>query len=207
MRGARPLNDGEVRLMFNALSDTRHAERNLTIFALGISTGFRISEILSLNRGDIEEPTGGVRIRITVQRRFMKGRRSSRTVFVNPSLRETLEYWLDCMDDRGHLQRDAPLFLAQSGRRMSRYNAWLILRTAARSAGLGGRIATHSMRKTFANRIYTTLLSRQAAGEAIDAFRTTSRALGHAKITSTDEYLSFREDDVETAIVAISDLP
>ena len=40
------------------------------------------------------------------------------------------------------------------------------------------------------------------AGEAIDPFRLTSKALGHKNITSTDSYLSFMEADIDDAILA-----
>jgi hypothetical protein len=58
------------------------------------------------------------------------------------------------------------------------------------------------MRKTFANHIYEHLCQRRAAGEAVDPFRLTSKALGHRSLTSTDGYLSFLEADIDAAILA-----
>ena len=68
--------------------------------------------------------------------------------------------------------------------------------------GFTGTVATHSMRKTFANKVYQHLCQRRAAGEAIDPFRLTSKALGHRNINSTDQYLSFLEADIDHAILA-----
>jgi integrase len=49
------------------------------------------------------------------------------------------------------------------------------------------------MRKTFANRMYEKLNH--------DLVKT-QRALGHAKINSTVQYLSFREEGIDAAILA-----
>jgi len=46
------------------------------------------------------------------------------------------------------------------------------------------------------------LSQRRAAGEAIDPFRLTSKALGHCNINNTDAYLSFLEADIDQAILA-----
>jgi integrase len=49
------------------------------------------------------------------------------------------------------------------------------------------------MRKTFANRMYDKLNH--------DLVRT-QRALGHTNINSTVQYLSFREEEIDAAILA-----
>jgi site-specific recombinase XerD len=50
------------------------------------------------------------------------------------------------------------------------------------------------MRKTFANKVYDAL--------GHDLIKT-QRALGHKNINSTACYLSFREEDIDAAILAI----
>ena len=50
------------------------------------------------------------------------------------------------------------------------------------------------MRKTFADRVY------EALGH--DIFRT-QKALGHKNINSTVQYLSFKEADIEAAIMGM----
>jgi hypothetical protein len=45
---------------------------------------------------------------------------------------------------------------------------------------------------------------QQSAEKAtVDFLRATSKALGHSDINSTDKYLSFFEDDLDAAIMAI----
>lgn len=203
MRGCRPLDDGELDAMREAISRTRFAERNLTIFALGVNTGFRISEILSLRRRDVVDEDGDVRPVLVVAKRHMKGHKEGRGVKVSPALAESLRFWLEEMAEDGHSKASDLLFMAQGGRPLNRYQFWRIVREAKRAAGLKGKIATHSMRKTFANRVYSHFLKRAAAGEQIDPFRATSKAMGHREVTSTDKYLSFRNQEVDEAMDAV----
>jgi integrase len=87
-------------------------------------------------------------------------------------------------------------------RPISRRQALRILREVYDANELTGPLGTHAMRKTFANQVYQHLCARRAAGEAVDPFRLTSKALGHRSLTSTDGYLSFLEADIEAAILA-----
>ena len=57
-----------------------------------------------------------------------------------------------------------------------------------------GKVGTHSLRKTFADRVY----------DALDRdLVKTQRALGHRNINSTVHYLSFQEEEIDAAIAAI----
>jgi site-specific recombinase XerD len=78
-------------------------------------------------------------------------------------------------------------------RPISRIQAWYILTEAYRTNGLTGKLGTHSLRKTFANKVYEKL--------GHDLLKT-QRALGHKNLDSTLAYLSFREDEIEAAILA-----
>jgi len=203
VQGCRPLDDLELEALREALSRTRFAERNLTILAIGVNSGFRISEILSLRRRDVVDDDGGVRPVLVVRKGAMKGKKENRGVKVNAPLGQALACWLEEMAAHGRTRANDRLFLGQGGRPLTRYQFWRVLRVAKVAAGLRGKIATHSMRKTFANRVYEHFLKRAAAGEAVDAFRATSRAMGHKEVTSTDKYLSFRSSDVDAALDAV----
>ena len=72
--------------------------------------------------------------------------------------------------------------------------AWRILRRAFEQAGLTGNLGTHSMRKTFADRIYDRL-----DGDLVN----TAQALAHRWIGSTASYLTFRESEIDEAILSI----
>jgi site-specific recombinase XerD len=88
------------------------------------------------------------------------------------------------------------VFLSRKGdnRPVTRVHAWRVLHQAFTDTDLGGKLGTHSMRKTFANKVYDAL--------GHDLIKT-QRALGHRNINSTACYLSFREEDIDRAILAI----
>jgi len=207
MTGARPLTREECIKVRDAFTG-RYAYRNRTLFLLGINTGFRISELLSLRIADVVEHDGSVTDRITVQRKFMKGGKRSRSVVLNTRIKVSL---LDYLQNDMHLNIDwentntHPLFPSEReyGMSISRIQADRILKDAFREAGLRGNLSTHTMRKTFANNFFTAAEKLRKGGENIDPFRLTSKALGHAVLDNTDKYLSFMESDIDNTIEEI----
>ena len=78
-------------------------------------------------------------------------------------------------------------------RPISNVQAWRILHEAVITNELTGKVGTHAMRKTFANRVY-----HQLNHDLVK----TQRAMGHKNINSTVAYLSFVEDEIDQAILA-----
>lgn len=193
MRGCRPLTSEEVALVAKSFTGV-YALRDKALFLLGLKTGFRISELLSLQVGDIIQ-NGRMVERITVRRRNMKGQTASRSVVLHPVARDALLSWLDECGKDAPLAPDLYVFRSRSGnnRPISRWQAYKIIKTAADANGLNGKIGTHTMRKSFANSLYD-LLGR-------DLVRLQA-ALGHANITNTAKYVSFREEEIDRAVLA-----
>ena len=181
----------------------RQAWRNLVLFIVGVNTGRRISQMLTLRLRDVVDGRGRVVDRVFFARAVVKGKTEGHSVLLNAAARAALQPWVDHLAETSAMGLDAVLFPSEVGfnRPISRRQAWWIIRQAV--AGLAGKQGTHSMRKTFANRVYQHLLREQSRGRAVDAFRSTSKALGHRNIQSTDSYLSFLEEDVDDAIKAI----
>ena len=53
MKGTRPLDNDEIRLVSACFTGNPYEVRNRGLFMLGVSTGGRISELLSLTIGDV----------------------------------------------------------------------------------------------------------------------------------------------------------
>ena len=202
MKGCRPLTEAEVRVVVQSFGG-RYALRDKALFLLGVKSGFRITELLSLHVGDVRHH-GQLVDRVTVARRHMKQHREGRSVVLHPDAKAALAAWLEACARQGPLVPETYVFRSRKGanRPISRRQALRILHEAYATNGLTGKVATHSMRKTFANHVYGHLSRRRAAGEAVDPFRLTSKALGHRNLNSTDAYLSFLEADIEQAILA-----
>lgn len=202
MKGCRPLSGQEVQDVIASVWGT-FASRDKALVILGTKSGFRISELLSLRIGDIVQ-AGQLVDKVTVRRARMKKKIEGRTVLLHPEAKAALVAWIEELRSLGYMDAGAYVFQSRKGanKPISRVQAYRIIRQAAGGAGLTGRIGTHTMRKTFANNIYRRFLERRAAGEAIDPFRLTSKALGHKNINSTDSYLSFMEADIDAAILA-----
>ena len=158
--------------------------------------------MLSLKLKDVSRD-GKVFPVVTVQRRHMNGgkagKTSSRTVELHPEVRAALSVWIEQMSKLlAPVTPDAPLFASRvhnedgSLRPVSREQAWRLLVSAYRDNELVGKLGTHAMRKTFAGRMYDKLTH--------DLVKT-QRALGHANINSTVQYLSFREEEISEAIL------
>ena len=69
------------------------ADRDQALFLLGVKSGFRTSELLSLRIGDVSQHGRPVD-RVTVPRRHMKNTREGRTVLLHPEAKATLATWL-----------------------------------------------------------------------------------------------------------------
>ena len=74
MRGTRPLDNDEIRLVSACFTGTFEA-RNRGLFMLGVSTGRRISELLSLTIGDVYQ-NGKPVSDLLYNRSHRQGRRS-----------------------------------------------------------------------------------------------------------------------------------
>jgi integrase len=193
MKGCRPLSDEEVLLMARSFGGV-YANRDRALFLLGVKSGFRISELLSLHVGDVWQ-YGRVVDRVTVQRRHMKNQREGRTVILHPEAKAALATWLRTMRQDPGSTAQTFVFRSRKGvnRPISTVQAWRILHEVVTTNELTGKVGTHAMRKTFANRVY-----HQLNHDLVK----TQRAMGHKNINSTVAYLSFVEDEIDQAILA-----
>jgi len=174
---SRDLKDTELTLILDQMTSLR----DRALFIVGTKTGFRISELLSLRIEDVSQEDGSIRDTLTVHRRNMKGKRSSRSVPLHPQAKEALKCYLET----GLVTNK--LFP------VTRQHAWRIISGAADKAGLSGTISTHSLRKTFGMNVYIRTGKNVVAAQ---------KALGHESLASTTHYLSIGQDEVDAAILA-----
>lgn len=109
------------------------------MFVLGINSGLRISDILSLKVADVIDEKGKVRDRISLkEQKTGKAKDFPINKAVATELRKV-----------SYTSREDALFKSQKGGSISRVTAYRELNAAAARAGLDYQLGTHSLRKTF----------------------------------------------------------
>ena len=196
MKGTRPLDNDEIRRVSTCFTGT-FATRNRGLFMLGVSTGGRISELLSLTTGDVYQNKKPV-TDLLYSKSIVKGGEVSRSVPVNADGRRAIREVVDW--HREHYRSIAskrPLFPSRhkSGTvPMHRQTAHAILKNAFIEAGLNGHLATHSLRKSFAQRLYDKTGDIYMVQELV----------GHRNISTTQKYLGVNYADAKAAVELIA---
>ena len=200
MKGTRPLDNAEIIAVSKAF-DGKFEDRNRSLFMLGVSIGGRINELLSLKVSDVwqnDKPVSDV----LFSKHIVKGGETSRAVPLNADGRAAIEQViLYHQDEFGDVvEYDAPLFISRvkkfdgSPKRMTTQAGSDALMKAFTAAGLNGKLGTHSMRKSFAQRLYA---------QTHDIF-VVQEMLGHKNVATTQKYLGVNYAEVRQALEFMS---
>ena len=195
MKGTRPLNNDEIRKVAECFDGT-YAARNRGLFVLGVSTGGRISELLALKVADVYQ-NGAAVTDLLFDLNIVKGGEVSRAVPVNVDGRTAIEALMAWhVEHYGDIDAQRALFPSRQGNHgaMNRRTAHAVLKVAFETAGLNGKLATHSMRKSFAQRLYE---------ETGDIFAV-QEVLGHKNVATTQAYLGVNYASLKEAVEAIA---
>lgn len=145
--------------------------RDYAMLELLYATGIRVSELVSLNCGDIHLSSGFLRC-------IGKGDKE-RIIPVGEYALHAMHTYLEVMRPRLVRQPNVEaMFLNHHGTRMSRQGFWKILKKYAQEAKILKDITPHTLRHSFA----THLLERGADLRAVQEM------LGHADISTTQIY-------------------
>jgi integrase/recombinase XerD len=173
----KALTEDEVEALLAAVvGDTARSLRDRAIVETLYATGVRISELVGLDRRDLDLDDGLVRV-------LGKGSKE-RIVPVGRSARDALTAYLEAgrpqlaRPDRSPRGDGEAVILNVRGGRLSRQSCWKIVRTAGERAGLGGRLSPHVLRHSCA----THMLERGAD------IRVVQELLGHASLSTTQVY-------------------
>ena len=194
MKGCRPLTRIEVKYLLSHANNLRDA----ALLTLGFCTGYRISELLSLKLSDVVDLKGRIYDSVSVKAENTKTK-IGRTVRLNSDAVKTLTQFITTRLKTGALLSE-PLFISRKSdggelRAISRVQAWRVIQVLCELADVVSKgVGTHSLRKTFAARIYEAVKGELGKVQI---------ALGHANISSTISYLSFQQSDIDAAIMSI----
>jgi len=158
------------------------ADRDRLIFELLLGTGIRLGSLVGLNRGDVDLEAGILHIRA-------KGGGQER-VFLNPQLVGMLGQHLGESATQGNTAPNSPVFRSKSGRRLGARQVQLNFARWLAQAGISRPFSVHSLRHTFATRLY------RRTGDLY----LVQKALGHRQITTTEIYARVDDDALRCAV-------
>jgi len=152
-------------MLSHSFGNTKLDRRNLAIFAFLYATGARVSELIGLNRMDLDFRTGLVRLR-------GKGGKT-RFIPAGDFATEKIRGWLE---ERGG--DSEAVFTTLAGSRLSVRQIRNILNRAVLKSGVNARMSPHTMRHSFA----THMLDHGAD------VRIVQELLGHVSLSTTQIY-------------------
>ena len=196
MKGTRPLGNNEIRLVSACFSGT-FSVRNRSLFLLGVSTGGRISELLSLTIEDVWQ-NGKPVTDLLFDRSIVKGGEVSRAVPVNSDGRAAIENLIGWHQEKYKtIAPSHPLFPSRNKNgsvAMNRQTAHEMFKKAFQAVGLNGKLATHSLRKSFPQRVYE---------ESGDIYLV-QELLGHRNVSTTQKYIGVNYATARETVEAIA---
>ena len=158
---------------------TPEAKRDRAMLELLYASGMRVSELVSLNLGDVDTKGDSVRC-------FGKGRKERLIPIYPQAAKAVEEYVTEVRPQFSHSDTEQALFLNQRGERLTRQGLWQILKAYAKQAGLSKKVTPHTLRHSFA----THMLSGGAD------LRSVQELLGHANISTTQIYTHLTSEHV-----------
>ena len=177
----KPITISQVRRLLEqpTKQSKPEAKRDSAMLALLYASGMRVSELISLNLGDLDTEGDFVRC-------FGKGRKERLIPIYRQASLTVTEYVKEARPSLARSHEEKALFLNRRGERLTRQGFWQILKGYARAAELETEITPHTLRHSFA----THMLSGGAD------LRSVQELLGHANISTTQVYTHLTSEHV-----------
>jgi integrase len=181
MKTVQPIRDEEKITEF-MIELRSTSERNFILFVVGISTAYRISDLLKLKAKDVRN-----RDHLTVKE-LKTGKQ--RRMPIDVDLRRLLMDYTQNLTDEEYLFKSREKDLAGRQRPLGRVMAYKILNQTARKIGLNEEIGCHTLRKTFGYHHYQ---KNKDAVLLMELF-------GHSNVAITLRYIGMTQDLIDDSV-------
>lgn len=158
----------EVQQLIDAATNIR----NKAMVAAYFGTGCRLSELISLDRGDFQDARkiltkdGDLIWEVWVEGKNKK----YRPIYYDATIKTAIERYLDSRTDRFK-----PLFISQQNRRIGRKTVIYIIHQVTGLAGIEKHVTTHTLRHSYVSDLAT-------KGAPLPVV---SKLVGHSKVSTT----------------------
>ncbi|MHB1627263.1 MAG: site-specific integrase [Bacilli bacterium] len=166
--------------------------RDHCLFVLGVNSGLRVSDLLTLRVADVADERGRPRDRIGV-REQKTGK--TKDFPLGDTAKKAIKEYLAARFIRTSqaIQPNEPLFRSKKGGALQRAQAWQILNPAARAIGITERIGTHTLRKTLGYWPYQS---------GVDVTRI-QKLLNHSTPSITLAYIGITQEELDNVYLTL----
>ena len=154
--------------------------RDKAMLEFAYATGMRVTEIISLNVEDVNLEQEYVECK--------NGKKKREIPLGKMALSAVKEYITKARDIMVKSEKEKALFVNMNGKRLTRQGFWKIIKYYQEQAHIDKDITPHTLRHSFA----THLLQNGAELKAIQTM------LGHSDISSTQVYMQFQHDGLDS---------
>ena len=154
--------------------------RDKAMLEFAYATGMRVTEIISLNVEDVNLEQEYVECK--------NGKKKRDIPLGKMALNAIKEYITKARDIMVKTEKEKALFVNVNGKRLTRQGFWKIIKYYQEQAHIDKDITPHTLRHSFA----THLLQNGAELKAIQTM------LGHSDISSTQVYMQFQHDGLDS---------
>ena len=170
---------------FSLLSDEKKAVIGFYI-VFSINTGLRISDILKLKHNDL------LNDKLTIVEKKTK---KVREIQINQAIRKAYSKLQDILIKKDMFNDDGFVFVSQKGSVYKTQSINAILKKIFNSKKL--QISSHSLRKSFARRVYSN------NNESENALVLLSDIFSHSSIAITRRYLGIRQETIDNVYLSL----
>ena len=196
---AEPIKDMNDIIRISQFLIGQERYRDNMLFIVGINFGLRVSDLRELHFSDLINNDCTFRDRFPIfekKTRNTRKRKSNRYITINTAVVEAVTLYLENTPDvrlSDYLFRSKSNNGINENRPISKQAIDMMLKGIAKDLGLGNRMATHSLRKTFA---YHQMVM---SGNDPRKLLLLQKMFGHSSAAQTLDYIGITSEEIDAA--------